>query len=549
VHRRLGPGMYVLAVGARYLRARPIAYLAAVFVATGVLALVVMESIMGGFAHELERRLRGVHGDATLHAPDAASVEAWTRRAEASPLVRAAAPRRRGLVLLAFKNAVEPAELVGIDPARERLATAWADALVTPHDEVTQQLARLDHSRALSIRWELVGATATAPPAELVVRQIEHDAGWPAPRAELVGLEVDAELRVRRMRHSIRPDQLPSDLVGGDDPRLAAFRRWVDELGELARARRTEELVARWRTDLDFELVPRHKIYPLDPRAPFDLAGRPGLSPLPGLIVGYELYARLRLRAGETVVLYGARTDPATGELVTARRQFVVTGTTRSGLEVADAGVIHVAIDQASELLDPSRGNQVALALHDATDAEDACRALAAELGGEVALEPWDRAHRPILRAIALERRMMGVILALFLLCAGLAIAVILALFVLEKRHDIGVLATLGASPTGIAVLFVQAAVAIAVVGCAVGLAAGIPLAIHINEVERAVYQATGVALFPRDVYPLDRIPVSIDLANVARICALAVGLSVLASLIPARAAARLTPVELLGPR
>jgi len=146
--------------------------------------------------------------------------------------------------------------------------------------------------------------------------------------------------------------------------------------------------------------------------------------------------------------------------------------------------------------------------------------------------------NRNLFSAIQLEKTAMFVILTLIICVAAFAIISHLILMVAEKRREIGVLRTLGASTRSIMLIFMAEGVLIGTVGTLVGVALGVTIGV--------VQETYHIVKIPGDVYQLSELPMRMHGPELALIALAALVLSFLATLYPSRQAARLDPVDVL---
>jgi len=161
-------------------------------------------------------------------------------------------------------------------------------------------------------------------------------------------------------------------------------------------------------------------------------------------------------------------------------------------------------------------------------------------------IQTWEEKREVFLAAVAIERRVMAVILFFIVLVAGFCIFAILQMIVMEKTRDIGTLRALGASGKGIMALFTLLGGLIAAIGSAVGVGCALLFIQNINNIEDFVKAQTGWTPFPPNIYYLDQIPSEVDPSGIAFIVLFTVVMSLAFSLAPAYKAARLGPVEAL---
>ena len=150
----------------------------------------------------------------------------------------------------------------------------------------------------------------------------------------------------------------------------------------------------------------------------------------------------------------------------------------------------------------------------------------------------WQEANRPLFSALALERRIGIIIIALIILIAALNITTTLILIVMERRRDIAILNAMGATTRSIMSVFVIEGAIVGVLGALIGVALG---AIAIMLINR--YQLISL---PADVYSISNVPLSLHVRDFALAALVALVLSIVATIYPARAAARARPAEIL---
>lgn len=168
-------------------------------------------------------------------------------------------------------------------------------------------------------------------------------------------------------------------------------------------------------------------------------------------------------------------------------------------------------------------------------------------IGRDFRISTWEDKRRTFLRAVWLERRIMGFILFFVILIAGFLILSILHTTVVAKTRDIGILKSIGGSVRGIMAIFLLNGLLIGMLGAGLGTLGGMLITRNINEIEALLARLTGFSLFPADIYYLDKVPIDKDpFWSTLAIAATAVTVSFLASAYPAWKASRMDPVEAL---
>jgi len=275
----------------------------------------------------------------------------------------------------------------------------------------------------------------------------------------------------------------------------------------------------------------------IDP--PLDSIPRATAGGLPGIVLGSELAARLGARLGEPVVL-ATLSGSARSALGFAPklRQFRLVGIFTSGLYTYDSSFGFTSIGAAQEFFQlGSSVTGIEIRLADMFAAPRAATDLLRAAGrGDLRANNWIELNRNLFTWMKLEKAVMFVILALIILVAAFNIVSTLFMVVLEKRRDIGVLKSMGASSATVLRVFLIEGLIIGGVGTVlgVGLAAALIGVLHRYPFVR----------LPGDVYFIERLPVRPELGDFAAVTVAALMLCLGAALYPAWRASRLDPVE-----
>ncbi len=265
------------------------------------------------------------------------------------------------------------------------------------------------------------------------------------------------------------------------------------------------------------------------------------------IILGLELARSLGLTIGDKVAVIIPQGTFTPAGLVPRLKQFTVAGVFEAGMYEYDAGLALIHLADAQRLYrlgDAVSGLRVKLA--DMERAPFVTRELARSLQGDYFLSDWTMSHANFFRAVAIEKRMMALILTLIVAVAAFNIISTLVMVVTDKQADIAILRTLGASPTSIMQIFMVQGSLIGVVGTVLGVSGGILLALNVETVVPLIERALGLDLFPADVYFISELPSKLIWSDVAWIGGVALLLAFLATLYPSWRAARVQPAEAL---
>lgn len=265
------------------------------------------------------------------------------------------------------------------------------------------------------------------------------------------------------------------------------------------------------------------------------------------IVLGADLAASLGLVLGDKVTVIVPQGVVTPAGMLPRMKQFTVVGLFSIGMYEYDAGLALMNIRDAARLYrlgDAVSGLRLKLA--DMDRAPWVTRELAGRLVGDYYIADWTMSHANFFRAVAIEKRMMFIILLLIVAVAAFNIVSTLVMAVTDKQSDIAILRTLGASPASIMKVFMVQGSLIGVIGTLVGVLTGVLLAVNIETVVPMLERAIGLDLFPADVYYISELPSRVVWSDVATIGGVSLLLAFLATLYPSWRAARIQPAEAL---
>ena len=167
-------------------------------------------------------------------------------------------------------------------------------------------------------------------------------------------------------------------------------------------------------------------------------------------------------------------------------------------------------------------------------------------LRGRFEVRTWEQKQGPLLEAVEVETAILNMLLFLIIAVAGFGILAIFYMIVIEKTRDIGILKSLGASSRGVMSIFLGYGLSLGIVGAGGGVILGLLFVRYINEIEDGLSWITGRKVFDEAVYYFKEIPTTVYPSMVLWVAGGAMAIAVLASVLPARRAARLHPVQAL---
>jgi lipoprotein-releasing system permease protein len=281
------------------------------------------------------------------------------------------------------------------------------------------------------------------------------------------------------------------------------------------------------------------------PSTPSDQTIRPGepseAAPVDSIIIGQQLARALGVKLDDrlTAVSVATRLTPAGLQPRPRYTQFQVTGIFSSGWYQYDAKWAYITLVAAQHLSgDGDTAGVIRMKLADIYQVERIGQQVQSIAGSGFVTTNWQELNRPLFAALQLQHRVIIFFFALLVVIAALNIIITLTMMVIEKHRDIAILRAQGATPQAIRRIFLWQGLLIGLVGAGSGLLLGLTLSWIANH-----YRLISI---PAEIYSVSHIILKVQVLDCVWVMALAIAVSLLTTLYPARAAARLAPVETL---
>ena len=266
------------------------------------------------------------------------------------------------------------------------------------------------------------------------------------------------------------------------------------------------------------------------------------------IILGAELAAALGVTVGDQVTVVTPQVNVTPVGVMPRLKSFEVTGLFRIGMSEYDSGAGFMHMRDAAQLmrLGENHAGGIRLKFDDMFAAPRLAREIAYTLDQPYRVTDWTQVHRNFFAALRTEKRMMAIILSLIVAVAAFNIVSTMVMVVTDKRADIAVLRTLGASPSTIMAIFMVQGVTIGVAGTILGVIGGVLLGWNVEAIVAAIEQAFDVHFLDPSIYYISALPSDVRANDVIRVASAAFVMAVVATLYPAWRAARTDPVEAL---
>jgi lipoprotein-releasing system permease protein len=266
-----------------------------------------------------------------------------------------------------------------------------------------------------------------------------------------------------------------------------------------------------------------------------------------GVIIGLMTARRFGLKIGDKLTLIVPELSDAPGGITPRMQRLNVVGVFKVGADLdGSLAMIHRA--DAAQLLrwQPEQVQGVRVRLADLYRAPQVAAELVAQLGDDYSAQDWSLTQGSLFSAMQMEKTMIGLLLLLIVAVAAFNIIATLIMVVADKRGDIAILRTLGATPRQIMAVFMVQGSIIGFTGTLIGTVLGILGALNVSALVNWLERLSGQQIFSSDVYFISTLPSELRVEDVLLVTLAALSLSFLATLYPAWRAAQTQPAEAL---
>src|SRR6202163_1018738 len=266
-----------------------------------------------------------------------------------------------------------------------------------------------------------------------------------------------------------------------------------------------------------------------------------------GIAIGSRLAEQLSVRAGDNLTLVAPRGAVTPMGTTPRIKSYKVAAVFEVGMSEYDAAFVFMPLPEAQAYFNRA-GDVTAIEVYtENPDRIDRYRKLIADAANRpIFMVDWRQRNATFFNALQVERNVMFLILTIIVIVAAFNITSGLIMLVKDKGRDIGILRTMGVTQGAIMRVFMMTGASIGFVGTFVGFLLALLICLNIESIRRFMSWLTNTELFSPELYFLSKLPAEIDAGETTAVVAMALALSLMATLYPAWRAARLDPVEAL---
>jgi lipoprotein-releasing system permease protein len=265
-----------------------------------------------------------------------------------------------------------------------------------------------------------------------------------------------------------------------------------------------------------------------------------------GVVLGVDLARQLGLRIGDPVTLIAPNGQVTPAGVLPRLKQMQVVGLFNSGHYEYDSALAMLHVADAGKIFRLEGPTGIRLKIKDLHEARAVARELAPELPLGMAVRDWTQQNRTWFAAVQVEKRMMFIILTLIVAVAAFNLVSTLVMTVTDKRADIAILRTLGASPQSIMGIFMVQGAMVGIIGTLGGMLLGLLVAFNIDVIVPALETLFRASFLPKDIYLISRMPSDPQMSDILPVVVISLILSFVATVYPSWRASQVNPAEAL---
>jgi ABC-type lipoprotein release transport system permease subunit len=592
--------VYKYFIAFRYLRSRFITWLAIAGVTIGVMALVIVTSVMGGFESELHERIRGTMGHITIESDSFFGVHnpgAIENAVMAVPHVTGTSPYVESIALFSGLT-LDWGKIKGIEPVKEMVVGNFNKYLLT--DEEAEALGKIEFlkarvedykSRREQFAWVVDTLMNRGIERQRLIELLKEAGVIYSAEFEMAFRGEDKEKILDEKKKNLRKWVEKAGILETDEEIFDAYRYGAltygiekyearikeletlkesmsgrppfneDEVADIFKGNRLRPksilltdgktvsgaITSENETHLILK-IPAEK----DPYLKSEIGFRDDaysldeiseIREVAPLIVGVQWYRHYNVRVHDLITIITVRPDNLNR---TSSKEFEVMGVFKTGMYETDFRYVYTDLKSMQTFMNlDSDVSGISVRLDDYRRSDECKGPVTAALKDpSLRVQTWEDKQKTLLSAVKMEKWLLSFILFFMIIIAGFMNLCILTMMVVEKTKDLGIIKAVGGTTSGVFSIFLFTGGFIGILGTLLGCVFGGLFVIFINDISAFVEMLTGVNPFPKNVYYLDKIPTAFMPMELVFIIVPAVAISFLFALYPAFRAAQMDPIE-----
>jgi lipoprotein-releasing system permease protein len=263
------------------------------------------------------------------------------------------------------------------------------------------------------------------------------------------------------------------------------------------------------------------------------------------IAIGRRMADRLGLKVGDRLTLISPKGNTTPFGTMPRMRAYPIAALFEIGMFEYDNSFVFMPLEAAQAFMDMSGAvSSIEVLTTNPNDLQGVRQAILEAAGPNTRIVDWQQANGSFFNALQVERTVMFLILTLIILVAAFNIISSLIMLVKDKGRDIAILRTMGATRGMVMRIFFLTGASVGVIGTLAGFVLGVAFSANIETIRQWIQGLSGTVLFDPTIYFLSRLPAKMDWTDVGYVVAMALGLSLAATIYPSWRAARLDPVE-----
>ena len=266
------------------------------------------------------------------------------------------------------------------------------------------------------------------------------------------------------------------------------------------------------------------------------------------ILIGIDLARYFSLKVGDKISMISSQANYSPVGMLPRIKQYKISGIFDAGMYEYDAGLVVIHINDAQKFFQTKKQiSGVRVKLNDLDLTKQSVSEIYQAINSEdyIVLD-WTQKHANLFSAIQLEKRVMSIILTLIIAVAAFNIVSTLVMGVTEKKSDIAILRTLGASQKSILIIFMGQGALTGIIGTFFGILFGVLIALNIDIIVPFIENIFGIEFLSKDIYYISEVPSQILLNDIFYIGFMGLLLSFIASIYPSFKASKIEPAVAL---